>query len=1055
MNSKNFKRAKQIFQAALDIAPEDRTEFLDEACGGNEDLRREVERLLDSYDSGFLKNSAAAETAEMILEDRKTKSPVGQNPHDEKRENFIVHSKRQSSPGTNSTKIFSDDETEIEYLEELKKPPGGNTLRPSRLRFALVCLLYANMVVFTGITIYQVFSIQSSLPFTEAPQGDRLVIIVVREGFEDAFRVGDELLSVDEIEVNPANIRQLDNLAFDEPGKRRTVVVRRGGTEIREFETVSVSPPLGFRLNRILYEVLLRAIFLITGLTIFALKPNDKQALLLVLIFASALASGSLSLLKDLPPVLLLIKVIGLLIIPFCAPLFLHFCLVFPERSVLLRSFPKLQSLIYLPTLLINLPIRTLLILQFAGYSVLPTFSAITLLQSIGRFTYDLHFLVGLLVLIATYRRSGETARRKLRVSVAGLLCSFAPFLLNGLVLNPLFRIFEIKNPWQEWMPLIAAAPLLLTPPVAAYAIVRDRVIPVSFVIRRGLQYLLAKNALRLLLILPVLGIVWNVAANPNRTLGEILLNNSFSFYSFVALAAGLFLLMRFRLNEWIDRKFFREQYNQERLLRELIENVKKSDSMSKLSRLVSSQIQKALHPSSIYFFYEDKQSSDFSLAYTAVEDPENLKLAVDSPLLRFMQAEPGAVDFPLHDVKALPRRERNWLRSIGADLLVPMHGTDGRLAGFFILGEKKSEIPYTGRDKELLEMLANQIALVHENLNLKTRVLQEQKIKTEVLSRFDEENINLLKECPRCGRCFDRAVAVCPDDDAELTFTLPVERTIENRYRLEKLFGKGGMGAVYEATDLRLNRSVAVKILGGAMFGNREALRRFEREAQTAAQLSHPNVVAVYDYGTLSTEGAFLVMELVRGESLRQILKREGKLDFPALKEWFGQILDGVEAAHRAGIIHRDLKPENILVTKTETGAARLCILDFGLAKSSETKASETSIVTSPGAIMGTFGYMSPEQLRGERAVQQSDLFAVGVMIYEALTGEKPFRGQSYHEILHAMKDEPVFDLDAPYAAFFEQALAREPEHRFASAGEMKQAFEICSTETNFFESR
>jgi serine/threonine-protein kinase len=364
------------------------------------------------------------------------------------------------------------------------------------------------------------------------------------------------------------------------------------------------------------------------------------------------------------------------------------------------------------------------------------------------------------------------------------------------------------------------------------------------------------------------------------------------------------------------------------------------------------------------------------------------------------------------------------------------MHGTDGKLAGFFSLGEKMSEIPYTGRDKQLLETLANQIALVHENLSLKDRVRREQQIKTEVLSRFDEGNINLLKECPRCGRCYDRNGEKCEADNSELIFTLPVERTIENRYRLEKLIGKGGMGAVYEATDLRINRTVALKILSGASFGNREALRRFEREAQTAGRLQHRNVVTIFDYGTLSTEGAFLVMELVPGESLKEVLKREGKLNLKTIGDWFSQILNGVEAAHKAGIIHRDLKPDNVLVSHTEAGEARLCILDFGLAKLSE---KELAGVTTPGTIMGTFGYMPPEQLRGEQTDERSDLFAVGVIIYEALHGEKPFRGRSYQELVRAMNDELVLQPDEPLTEFFEKALAREPENRFVSASAMK----------------
>jgi len=319
----------------------------------------------------------------------------------------------------------------------------------------------------------------------------------------------------------------------------------------------------------------------------------------------------------------------------------------------------------------------------------------------------------------------------------------------------------------------------------------------------------------------------------------------------------------------------------------------------------------------------------------------------------------------------------------------------------------------------------------------LKDRVRREQKIKTEVLSRFDEGNINLLKECPTCGRCFDRGTLECADDNSELTFSLPVERTIEDRYRLEKLLGKGGMGAVYEATDLRINRQVAVKVLSGAMFGNKDALRRFEREAQTAGRLNHRNIVTVFDYGVLSIEGAFLVMELVAGETLSAVLKRTGKLASEIVVAWFGQVLDGLEAAHKAGIIHRDLKPDNIFVTRNEDKTVRLCILDFGLARFNEQEFTDS--VTVPGTVMGTLGYMPPEQLRGEKTDERSDLFATSVIIYECLHGKKPFAGKTYQEIIRSMSREIIFEKDEIFAKFFERSLAQRPEKRFSSASEMK----------------
>jgi eukaryotic-like serine/threonine-protein kinase len=245
-------------------------------------------------------------------------------------------------------------------------------------------------------------------------------------------------------------------------------------------------------------------------------------------------------------------------------------------------------------------------------------------------------------------------------------------------------------------------------------------------------------------------------------------------------------------------------------------------------------------------------------------------------------------------------------------------------------------------------------------------------------------------------------------------------------------------MGAVYEATDLRINRQVAIKILSGAKFGNREALSRFEREAQTAGKLNHPNIVTVFDYGVLSTEGAFLVMELVRGETLSEVLRREGKLDSETVSTWFGQVLDGVETAHKAGIIHRDLKPDNIFVESKDGQPVRLCILDFGLARFNEHQFAES--VTMPGTVMGTLGYMAPEQLRGEKADERSDLFATGVMIYECMHGERPFVGGTYMEIMQSMSKGVNLDPTDPFAKFFEQSLAQIPMMRFDSSSEMKR---------------
>jgi len=188
----------------------------------------------------------------------------------------------------------------------------------------------------------------------------------------------------------------------------------------------------------------------------------------------------------------------------------------------------------------------------------------------------------------------------------------------------------------------------------------------------------------------------------------------------------------------------------------------------------------------------------------------------------------------------------------------------DQRLAGVLWLDEKMSEEPYSARDKDLLQMIAGQIAVVHENLRLKEQLADEQRVRINVLSHLDERSVNLLKECPSCGRCYDRSAELCAVDGIELTTLIPVERVVEKKYRLDRRLGSGGMGGVYEATDLRLNRTVALKVMVGRLFGNRVALRRFEREARTSARLRHPNIVTIHDFGRLQGEGAYLVVLLL-----------------------------------------------------------------------------------------------------------------------------------------------------------------------------------------------
>jgi serine/threonine protein kinase/WD40 repeat protein len=229
--------------------------------------------------------------------------------------------------------------------------------------------------------------------------------------------------------------------------------------------------------------------------------------------------------------------------------------------------------------------------------------------------------------------------------------------------------------------------------------------------------------------------------------------------------------------------------------------------------------------------------------------------------------------------------------------------------------------------------------------------------------------------------------------------------------YRIVGLLGEGGMGAVYRAKDTRLGRDVAVKVLTNVTFSDRERLQRFEQEARATGMLNHPNLLTIYDIGTDGEGNPFLVSELLEGETLGSRLGR-GPLAPRRAVDAALQMANGLAAAHEKGIVHRDLKPENIFLTRD----GRLKILDFGIAKLTGTKDSEgptfAMAATEPGMVIGTVGYMSPEQVRGEAVDQRSDIFSFGTIVYEMLTGMRAFRRDSAIETLSAILKEDPRDL-------------------------------------------
>ena len=281
-------------------------------------------------------------------------------------------------------------------------------------------------------------------------------------------------------------------------------------------------------------------------------------------------------------------------------------------------------------------------------------------------------------------------------------------------------------------------------------------------------------------------------------------------------------------------------------------------------------------------------------------------------------------------------------------------------------------------------------------------------------------------------------------------------------RYQILALLGSGGMGEVYRARDVELEREVAVKVLPGGLAETAQRVERFKREAKALARLSHPNILEVFDIGHEDRQ-VFVVMELLDGQTLRRCLEDTG-LGWRKAVEIAAAVAEGLAAAHAQGVIHRDLKPENVILTAD----GRVKILDFGLARVFRPVSAEaetctfTAVHTEPGTVMGTVGYMSPEQVRGEVVDQRSDLFSLGCLLYEMVTGRRAFSGKSAAETSAAiLKEEPteMSGLAAETPAELQRLVARclekQRDERFQSARDLAFALRSLLTSTDALDGR
>ncbi len=318
------------------------------------------------------------------------------------------------------------------------------------------------------------------------------------------------------------------------------------------------------------------------------------------------------------------------------------------------------------------------------------------------------------------------------------------------------------------------------------------------------------------------------------------------------------------------------------------------------------------------------------------------------------------------------------------------------------------------------------------------------------------------MKRCPNCNEVFDDDISFCPKDGARLSEATEGEgdadpfvgRVLGGRYRLEQKLGAGGMGSVYRATHVLMDKPVAVKILRGELSADESAVARFQREAKGASRIEHENCVAVTDFGREEDGTLYLVMEHLEGCTLWELVHQgEGPLPLERVHRLAQQVCRALVAAHASGVVHRDLKPENVMIVQRPDRPDQVKVLDFGLAKIVQGDGEPAvTALTRAGAVFGTPRYMSPEQAEGRPVDHRSDIYSFGVILYEMVTGTLPFDDDSVVALLSKHVNtapeppssrSPERDVDRATEAVVMRCMAKAPEERFGTAKELLEALE------------
>lgn len=595
---------------------------------------------------------------------------------------------------------------------------------------------------------------------------------------------------------------------------------------------------------------------------------------------------------------------------------------------------------------------------------------------------------------------SPRSERRRVALMVVfgalGVLPQLLATILHYTV--PAEREWLHANGREQITFLVVDAFLLSVPFTWGYYIWVDRVFDLKHYLRRGTQYLLARFSIVTATAIPAALLVAYVVRNSEQSVQAILLGRPARVTVPLVVAGIIALGSRRRLLAGVDRLFFRDAYDAQQVLSDLVFQIRRASSPRELAQCLAAGIAQALHLEDIDIFLRDDDAEKLESSRA-----RRAALPASSALALALSKEARPVPIALEGegsyLSGLPTCDQHWLADAGVALLIPVLDERGLLIGLLTLGEKPSELPYSQNELQLLTTVAAAAAGRLEQL--RERVHAERKLTRlstlasesaeQPFAELTSQGVDTATECAACDSVFD-GDRTCPACGAALTF-IGLPFVINGKYELRRRLGRGGMGVVYLASDLGLDRYVAIKTLPRISLSLTARLRS---EARAMAAVVHPNLAVIH--GSETCQGVpLLVLEYLEEGTLADRLAERQHLDAAEVLRLGIEICSVLSTLHQKGILHRDIKPSNIGLAAS--GALKL--MDFGLAKLLSEPlaraASATRSAPEPGtpathSFVGTPLYMSPEALRNRRPGYSFDLWSTSVVLFEALTGNVPF---------------------------------------------------------------